>query len=306
MMDKHEAGFSSNGGWFDRIATHELHAEASSHAMPLRPRLPYPFESFGSSETEPEEESDAVVRATLIDGDDRTASHHVPVHAAQRHFDPEPRPAHIAISASKPAPTDMPPTREHVAAHPTAPNHLQRPVAATPKDTRPAERTTSSNATQPTAVAALLRPPPHSTPPPAAHHDAAAPPASTHGTQAQPEHRVTLHATGVLRPTELTAFPPERQHPEKETQERLGHTPSAKRDTTPAPARSQQAVRMQAPLAPQTAQTADPVVEIHIGRLELRALLNSEPAASAPKTNAVPRKDALSAYLARRARGARS
>lgn len=58
------------------------------------------------------------------------------------------------------------------------------------------------------------------------------------------------------------------------------------------------------PLPPRRAPAPEPVIEIHIGRIEVRAQLADAP--GKPSASARGGRDGLSDYLNRRARGARS
>jgi len=68
------------------------------------------------------------------------------------------------------------------------------------------------------------------------------------------------------------------------------------------------AAPLQAPLAARPSAEAAPeiTIDIHIGRIDVRAPVATAPASAAAPASAQRGGDALNAYLARRARGARS
>jgi len=304
-------GATAAAGWLDRIALHSRPDAPSTHA--LRPRLPYPFEAMrfatadagprmpppGALRTAPEEAAATMARASS--GDDlrlppATDLHHPPTRAsaAMAPFDPaaaaspawqrqEARP----VAAARPAGRfELTPAKEERAplnrdAH--VPSAISS-VAVAPS--QPAHLAASKFARlAPTAASQLLATPAHNATP------AASMPAR------QDDH-------GAAHATPRRASPAGKPAPQP-------IAPSAANMRPASAERPQSALRgappQQAPLIARPSAEAAPeiTIDIHIGRIDVRAPAS----ASAPTAAQAPPErgnDALTAYLSRRARGARS
>ncbi|GJI93581.1 hypothetical protein RugamoR57_02990 [Duganella caerulea] len=298
-------------GWLDRIAMHSRPDAPPTHA--LRPRLPYPFEAmqFATADARPrmppprglraQPEEAAATMARAGRGDNlppppATDLHHplTRASAAMTPFDPaataspawqrqEARPVASALPAGR---FERAPGKEERAplnrdGH--APSAISAGAVA---PSQPSHLAASQFARlAPTAASRLLATPAHN----------ATPAAST---PARQEDHGTAHAT-PRRASPAGKPAPQPIQPSAATMRLV----SAER---PQPA-LRGAPPQQAPLVARPSAQATPeiTIDIHIGRIDVRAPAG----ASAPAAvQAAPQRgsDALTAYLSRRARGARS
>lgn len=309
-------GGTSAAGWLDRVALHSRPDASSTQA--LRPRLPYPFEAmrFATADagpsmpsphalrTQPEEAVATTPRTGRTDSLTRPWATD-PLHpaitapAATAPFDPaaaappawQRHDAHPVTAAQPPGRSELAPAREQraplnrdahahsaipsVPAHPAAPSQPVRLAPSQPALLAPA------------AASRQLAAPAHNETP------AASMPAR------QQDH-AAAHAT-PRRPSPASGGKPAPQPTEPST---AGMRPAGAERPQPA---LRGAPPAQAPLTARPSAEAAPeiTIDIHIGRIDVRAPAG----AAAPAALQAPPQcgsDALNAYLARRARGARS
>lgn len=165
------------------------------------------------------------------------------------------------------------------------PTGMAHPLSAVPTQTNP------SDVRQPASQPAQSLPPSVRSLP------------ASHGTSGQRVRSLDDESLLDRRPTPDPAA--DRTPPDRPANARVAARPQAAARNTSEPLQSRDASPLP-PLQRPSSQRAEPTIEIHIGRIEVRAqAAASPPAASTPRASA-PTPNALAAHLGARGRGARS
>jgi hypothetical protein len=283
MDDKQGMAAQDGGGWLERVVLHEHEGAAGGGG--LRPRLPYAFETG-----------------------------YAPAAAAPEEDIPELNDMIPGVAPVKPA------ARNFAAAAPAVPHDRAEDAVL---DSRPVTAHAYALGSNRQAVRSASLPGDGRMPAPTAAPDAGQAPitvtqsaiASQNEPMPAPEVGMPLQATLPLErreppaPRFTPAFGTFALHQHTLRQQVQAATVAARTATTwAAQARSvdgHESFSMRAaPLSPREEPAPEPVVEIHIGRVDVRAQTRPAPAAKAVAPASA--HDPLAEYLAYRSRGARS